>query len=850
MPVALLLVAIFLTLVIPLTDSVWLDMALAATVITCISVRISMTRKKAMLAFFILTAAPITVFIKWQEPAFESQATSVAYRALNSELDIVESAITNFFNSNESALDAIDILVAQNPDVSEEQYHQWLSQVLPKYRNQFINIGLSKDLIIKYVYPNNETNRRVIGINQAEIKDQGILYQASIRSQVETIIGPVKLLQGMSGIIYVYPISDESGIVVSGVLSLEYLKNELESLIPKDVELSLTISTAVYSLKLIDTLNANDSHITRKLTTNHINVDMLASSRNIDRLTFQTRFITRFSAFAFWLIISLMISWLYQNTQIRESHRKALKDSEADLIAAQRLGLMGSWSRNQQGLLKLTEPLQELLHITTDKIPLEQLLERLHPDERESIGVQVENFFASANHQLAIEHRIRIDEDYHWFEHRIVRNTRNQSTGILRDINLLRKRDEQVALLESFDSLTGAANRHYFKQLIVQNIALCDRRHTTLALVLINIDNFRAINEKYGQLSGDELLKQAIHRLRSTSRKSDSVARLAGDTFAISLNDIVFSEEIYPQFTIGAAMFPVDGKDYDTLLRRTESALSNAKKEARGHYRFYSAELSEQANRRQKILASLPAAIRNNYLHLVFQPRVMASNPKHTASMETLLRWNDPKLGVVSPEEFIPIAEQTVLISDIGFWVMEHTFATIEIFPDELPHGLTISLNLSPRQLEDPSLLNNVKSLLARYKVNPAQFELEITEHSISEQSDAIIANMHQLSKLGFQFALDDFGTGYSNLSILQSLPLHVLKVDMSFIRAIGSSDKSDELVRAIVNMGHTLGLRVVAEGVESASQVQFLRELNCDELQGYYFFKPLTIEDLLPLLG
>ncbi|MEJ2074295.1 MAG: EAL domain-containing protein [Reinekea sp.] len=297
-------------------------------------------------------------------------------------------------------------------------------------------------------------------------------------------------------------------------------------------------------------------------------------------------------------------------------------------------------------------------------------------------------------------------------------------------------------------------------------------------------------------------------------------------------------------------MFPVDGKDYDTLLRRTESALSNAKKEARGHYRFYSAELSEQANRRQKILASLPAAIRNNYLHLVFQPRVMASNPKHTASMETLLRWNDPKLGVVSPEEFIPIAEQTVLISDIGFWVMEHTFATIEIFPDELPHGLTISLNLSPRQLEDPSLLNNVKSLLARYKVNPAQFELEITEHSISEQSDAIIANMHQLSKLGFQFALDDFGTGYSNLSILQSLPLHVLKVDMSFIRAIGSSDKSDELVRAIVNMGHTLGLRVVAEGVESASQVQFLRELNCDELQGYYFFKPLTIEDLLPLLG
>jgi EAL domain-containing protein (putative c-di-GMP-specific phosphodiesterase class I) len=178
---------------------------------------------------------------------------------------------------------------------------------------------------------------------------------------------------------------------------------------------------------------------------------------------------------------------------------------------------------------------------------------------------------------------------------------------------------------------------------------------------------------------------------------------------------------------------------------------------------------------------------------------------------------------------------------------MEDVFRTISEYRNEIPQNITVSINLSPRQLEDAGLVRNVSKLLKKYDVNASQFEWEITEYSISGKSDAITNNMHQLNEMGFQFAMDDFGTGYSNLGILQSLPLNVLKVDMSFIRAIGTSQKSDELVKAILNMGHTLGLKVVAEGVESAEQVQFLRQLNCEELQGYYFFKPTPIDELLP---
>jgi len=470
-----------------------------------------------------------------------------------------------------------------------------------------------------------------------------------------------------------------------------------------------------------------------------------------------------------------------------------------------------------------------------------------------------------------LEHRIHLGSGYRWFEHQIARNKQNDFTGILRDIHRMKERDEQVALLESFDTLTGLANRHYFKQLTIQNLALCERRRTQLALAIVNIDGFRSINENNGQHIGDQLLKQVSQRLKSYSRRSDSIARLSGDTFAISLVDIgknkesvlvieqilrnlkksyFLEKDIFPQFSMGVAMYPNDAKDYDSLLQMAESALSSVKENARGYYRFYSIEMSEQTERRQKILARIPLAIQQDYFNLVFQPRVSGADSDVIDSMEALIRWHDPELGFVSPGEFIPIAEETSLIADIGEWVLNNTFATISKYQDQLPDGITTSINLSPRQLEDPTLVETVKQALEHYSVNAKQFEMEITEYSISEQSDDIIRNMHQLSEMGFRFAMDDFGTGYSNLGILQSLPLNVLKVDMSFIRAIGSSDKSDELVKAILNMGHTLGLTCVAEGVETAAQVAFLQALRCDELQGFYFFKPTKIEELVSLIS
>ncbi|EAR11215.1 EAL domain-containing protein [Reinekea blandensis] len=871
MIVALTVSALMCLVAFAFTGNPILDAVLAVLAIGLSAFLVLKHRKLLLVPLLVLTAAPIIPFVKWFEPAFISRATEGAYRNLENELDIAEGIVTQFFLNNAAALDSIAILVNQSDSLSDAEYQQWLTQILPAYRNQFLNIAVSENLIVKHVYPPNDVNLQVRGADLSQVPDQGLQYRNVLRTQQPTVIGPVMLIQGVPGVIYVRPMPNKPDLVLSGVLSLAQLEQELDMILSDAIHLQINVRTLVsqYELLADDLFDANRS-ASRDLDFNEITVGIAASSNRVDQLTTRTRWVTRSSATALWIGLSFLLGLQRVNFRLREQQRKALEKSEQELTAAQRLGKMGSWVSTDGERLALSTPLQELLNINGEEISLDALFDRLHPDQRMLHIEQIHSFMAGHQDRLNLEHRLKTGETYQWFDHRIARTSDNQVTGILRNIQTIREREEQVTKLESFDSLTGAANRHYFRQIAEQNLALCERRRTTFVLALINIDDFRTVNESHGQSVGDELLKQITLRLHNHSRKSDTIARLSGDTFAMALVDIgnnrqsvfvieqimrrlkdpyMIADDLYPQFTLGIAMYPDDATDYDTLLRMSESALSAAKKEARGHYRYYSAELSEQTDRRQRILASLPAAIANDYLHVVFQPRVDSQQPHRSTSMEVLVRWHDPVLGVVSPGEFIPIAEHTSLIADIGHWVMRETFRTMDQYGHLLPEGLTVSINLSPRQLEDRTLPDAIRHLLQDYNVLASQFELEITEHSIAEQSEDIRDNMRELNDLGFRFALDDFGTGYSNLGILQSLPLHVLKIDMSFIRAIGTTDRSDELVRAIINMGHTLGLRLVAEGVESAAQVQFLTELDCEELQGFYFYKPQSIDELIPQL-
>ncbi|MFQ3229826.1 putative bifunctional diguanylate cyclase/phosphodiesterase [Reinekea sp.] len=870
MPIVLYALAGACLLAIFYTSQMLLHASLAIFGISIIYLAFKKSKKLVALGFALMMALIIVPLSKWYLPALLRESTHVIEDKIEAEFDVVISTLNQFFLNNSAALESLSLLIASEENFSEELYQAWMQQLLPEYRNNYLNIAISENLMAKHVYPINEANLSVLNRNLGETPGMGFIYKNVLASQQEGIIGPIELIQGVPGIIKVIPVPNSNGFIISGVLSLQSLKEQLLSLVPDSSMLSLSITGFSEPFFLIGQRPTEQS-LHKTYRAQSISADIYLQSGLLDTIESRATLKSHGASFLAWLLLTIALSWQHYSIRQRDNQRLAILENERALIEAQRLGQLGSWRQAEPNVYMLSEPLQSLIDLHKEKISFADLSRLLHPKEKEQVLSVLEDLFSGRLTTISTQHRLKVAKKYRWFEHKIARTAQGELSGIVRDIHTIKSQERQVAKLEAFDPLTGASNRSHFQQLTTQNIATCERRNTALGLMIINVDDFRSINEKYNQSFGDELLKQMAIRLISTIRKTDFVARLGGDTFAIALIDVGttsqsvlavenilsklkqpynLSAEVYPQFTVGVALYPDDALDFETLLQRAEQTLLVAKSKKRGHYSYYSAELDSQTNRRQQILTNLPSALKNDHLYLVFQPRVSSTGEHSSLSMEALVRWQDPELGFVSPGEFIPIAEGTSLITDIGSWVMDAAFATMCEFKDQLPRGLSISINLSPKQLEDENLVANIKQLLKRYKVDARRIEFEVTEHSLAVESITVLNNMRELNEIGFKFALDDFGTGYSNLSMLQSLPLHVLKIDMSFIRNIGFSDKSNELVRAIIDLGHTLGLHTVAEGVETMEQVLFLEKLGCEELQGYYFYKPAPIQELLNRLS
>ncbi|MBU2864193.1 EAL domain-containing protein [Reinekea forsetii] len=854
-----------------LLPSVWINLLLTILGVASLIYVVQKSPKMLFPGFALIMALIVVPVTKWYLPALLKQSTSVLESKIETEFDVIESTLQQFFFNNSAALDSLNLLIANEEVLTDRVFQNWMKQLLPDYRNNYLNIAISEDLIAKHVYPKSEANLKVLARNLGETPNMGFVYHEVLKTNVPGIIGPVDLIQGVPGVIRVVPVEGKPNVIISGVLSLQSLKEQLIPLVSESSKLSIAVTGYADPYYLVNQAEPKKS-ILKRVEYQDIKVDIYIQSDLLQSTITRTRWTSYAVSFLAWLLLTSSFTWQRHSIRLRDQQRSAILENKNALIEAQRLGQLGSWRQSGDDSFKLSEPLQSLIGVMKETIALKDLDSLVHPSEHKKVQTAFEELSSGKLTRITTQHRLRVGERYRWFEHRIARSEDGELTGIVRDIQTIKEQEKQVAKLEAFDPLTGASNRRHFHQLVSQNIALCDRRNTTLGLMLINIDDFRSVNEKYNQAVGDELLKLIASRLTTICRKTDFISRLGGDTFAVALVDVgtasqsviavenilrklkmpyrLNNEEVFPQLTCGVALYPDDGLDFEHLLQRCEQTLSIAKTNKRGHYSFYSAELDSQTNRRQRILASLPSALKNDHFYIVFQPRVSSTGDHSSLSMEALVRWQDPELGFVSPGEFIPIAEGTSLIADIGTWVMNAAFSALHQYKDQLPRGLSISINLSPRQLEDTTLVSKVKQALDKFDIDPNCIELEVTEHSIAVESDIVLSNMKELNNLGFKFALDDFGTGYSNLSMLQSLPLHVLKIDMSFIRNIGFSDKSNELVRAIIDLGHTLGLHTVAEGVETIEQVSYLEKLGCEELQGFYFYKPAPIEELINRLA
>lgn len=434
---------------------------------------------------------------------------------------------------------------------------------------------------------------------------------------------------------------------------------------------------------------------------------------------------------------------------------------------------------------------------------------------------------------------------------------------------------ERLTYMAHHDSLTGLLNRHALQVQLERLLVGARRDGEVVAILLIDLDRFKDINDTLGHHVGDRLLVEMARRLTGGIRASDVAARLGGDEFLVVLPNVgdamavtgiasklrralaeiyrIGEHSLYSTPSIGISLFPADGDTAELLIRNADAAMYHAKAAGRDNFRFFAPSMNAAAMERLKIETALRQALESMSLtaaqfRLEFQPQFNLHDDR-VIGLEALVRWTHPKWGPVPPVRFIPVAEETGLIQPLGDWIFWEACRQLRIFKDHGIRDIRVAVNLSAQQLREEALPSIVRGALACYELAPGELELEITESTAMLNPEATIAILRRLSEIGIVLAVDDFGTGYSSLAYLKQLPIHRLKLDRCFIRDVLEDEKGSAICSATIVLGHKLGLDLVAEGVETREQFEHMKALGCDTIQGYHYCRPLPPEKLIPFL-
>ena len=438
--------------------------------------------------------------------------------------------------------------------------------------------------------------------------------------------------------------------------------------------------------------------------------------------------------------------------------------------------------------------------------------------------------------------------------------------GTVNDITERKSYEARLSHQATHDSLTGLPNRTLLSDRLEQAIRFTERSQSRLHVVFIDLDNFKYVNDSLGHDAGDTLIQVMAQRLKAVVRESDTVARLGGDEFvllmqglqgndelaSLALNRLLLDigrpvevggREITVTCSLGVSVYPHDGRDADTLLKHADAAMYQAKQAGRNNFQFFTSSINQRVLERMDLEQRLRRALERSEFLLHYQPKVSLASGE-IVGCEALIRWRAPQQGLISPASFIPVAEETGLIEPIGAWVLETACLQARRWQDRGGRPLPVSINVSPRQFRDARLPELVQGVLQRTGVAPSSIELEITESCLAHDTNRFIATLHALKRTGVLISIDDFGVGYSSMSYLKTFPVDRLKVDQSFVSSLPAGEKDEAILRAIVSLGHNLGLKVCAEGVETGAQHSLLRDIGCDEAQGYFFSMPVSAEE------
>ncbi len=526
-------------------------------------------------------------------------------------------------------------------------------------------------------------------------------------------------------------------------------------------------------------------------------------------------------------------------------------------------------NRNTMSLIEFNRRACQLLGYTVDELQRKTPAE-LGDSSMEQLEVVYDQIIAGNGPSEPLETMIRdkSGRDVSVEIHRQAYQAGNDwiIVGIVHDITRRKESDQRLLKMAHYDSLTGLPNRDLFYTSLQMGLTQAAVSRWKLAVMTVNLDGFKNINETWGHVLGDQTLLEVSKRLARCLNASDTLGRVDGDEFALILmiregqadtHQIlerirttlrtpfqIEDQRVVMTASIGVALFPEDGEDARELVRHAYTAMNNAKKKGVDGYRFYTAQMNTEVSERLDLENALREAVQQRAFEIAYQPKVSLEDGS-ICGLEALLRWPRPDQPRISPAVFVPVLESLALISEVGSWMIDSVCAQIALWQRSGLGSFQVAVNVSGQQIEGSGLIADIGKALERHKVDPKWLEVELTESSLMENTSHTITTLQTLKNMGVRISIDDFGTGYSSLAYLRRFPIDKLKIDIAFIREVTSNPQDAAIARAIIELAHSLDLKVIAEGVETPEQRAFLTENHCDQIQGYLVSKPLPLDEL-----
>lgn len=794
------------------------------------------------------------------------------------ELNAVAQRLMGQLGSHLAAVEGLAAYISSKPDLTPAEFEAFAQAIFARQRF-LINMAAAPDLVVNMVYP-LAGNEDALGLNYLNTPSQRSAVLRARDERAAVMAGPMKLAQGgdaLIGRLPVYVTGDDGASRFWGIVSATMDARQFFAAAGLGSENS-NIQIAVRGVDGQGSrgnvfygspdLFAADGVILLPIPVALGSWMLAAQYSPASGLAEGIWFlrITALSVAAGWLIFLAQLRRARNNKRFYEQQIRA---NEQLLQEAGKLAAVAGWKADESTeLLHFSEEFSSIIGIPQCSFASQQYVMSLLPlESRTKLDQAVRRAFARAQ-PFDIELPFFRNGESCWL--RIMGNPLMQDgkvvelVGGIQDISERKEFMQTIERQATRDSLTGLPNRQQFDTFLEREILAAQRREQRLALLFIDLDDFKSVNDNLGHSGGDELLVEAAHRIQSCTRKSDTVARLSGDEFAVILPDVasseaasmvaqkivlamrepfdVYSRQVFVSVSLGVAVFPDDGTDTDTLLINADQAMYEVKKCLRNDYSFFTRELQQRSEERHRLISQLTLAVAERRLEVHYQPIVPLDSDGQVAC-EALVRWQEE--GVyISPESFVPLAEETGLITEIDRFVMQEA----TVFMESLqalglqPPGL--SVNISPRIFFDrigelDSWIDDVKACAQR-----TDLTVEITERLLTQDTPHATVALQQLRAEGVKIAIDDFGTGYSSLSYLAKFPIDTLKIDAFFISKIPEDSYAVTLTETILGLGRKLSLRLVAEGVETAEQMQFLQKLGCDAAQGYWLSRPQPAAD------